>query len=116
MKTIAEIRKENLAAVIKSHWGGKASRLAAKLNCEKTTLSRIFSTTKTRRDMGGPLARRIEKASGLDSGWMDTPHDDKPAQERDYCVVIAEKIRDLSDDDRQMIEKMIEFARSRPGR
>lgn len=113
MKTIHDVRRENLATVIQTHWQGKAARLAAKLKCEKTVLSRIKSETKSRRNMGAPLARKIEDASGLDRGWMDTDHNAKPADISEYAWKLAEQIEQLPVADQQMVEMLVAHARRR---
>jgi len=113
MQTIYEVRRANLAAVIVSHWGGVAASLAKTLKCEKTVLSRIASKTKTRRNMGAGLARRIEIASKLQSGWMDTAHDGKAPESTDYAQALAEQISKLPVADQQMIELLVAHAMRR---
>lgn len=110
MQTIYEVRRQNLASVIVSHWGGVAARLAKALKCEKTVLSRIASKTESRRNMGAGLARRIEIASKLQSGWMDTVQDAQTAQHSDYAQGIAEQLRRLPVADQQMIELIVAHA------
>ena len=115
MQTIYDVRRQNLAKVIDSHWGGVAAQLAKKLKCEKTVLSRITSKAESRRNMGAGLARRIEVASKLQNGWMDTIHDDKTAATGDYAQALAEQIRQLPAADQQMIELLVAHAIRRQG-
>lgn len=69
---IRTIRRENLAALVRSRGGNKA--LADAINTDPAYISQLLST-RTRADMGHSLARRIETALDLPFGWMDQPHD-----------------------------------------
>lgn len=110
MQTIADVRRQNLVAVIESHYGGVAARLARKLNSKKTVLWRVTANTKSRQNMGDKLARRIEAVSGLPPGWMDTIHTPIAAQSGDYETELAAQIRLLPDSDKQMIEMLVAHA------
>lgn len=109
MVTIQDIRRANLEKVLANKWGGKGARLAKALEVSQTVLSRIKSTTDTRRDMGNELARRIEEVSALPSGWMDERHDIDEATE------LAERIRALDPVERQMVELIVSLAARRSG-
>jgi len=79
MKTIGEIRRDNLLELIEEH--GSLAQLNELMGLARTdaTLSQIKnrsldSKTKKPRAMGDPLARRLEKACGREAGWMDNVH------------------------------------------
>lgn len=82
MKTIAEIRRDNLLLLIAEH--GSLAALNVKIGLTRTdaTLSQIKngspdSKTKVAKSMGEAVARRIENSLGLEVGWMDNsqiPH------------------------------------------
>lgn len=76
MPTISEIRRKNLRAVIDADFDGVPARLAKAVGCQQTTITRLYSSAESARNMGDRLARRIELATGRDSGWMDAIHDD----------------------------------------
>lgn len=76
MKTIAEIRNENLQTA-KKIAGGTFELLAEKTETNAAYLSQINNgaidpKTKKPRTMGSVTARKIEKGLKLQSGWMDT--------------------------------------------
>ena len=82
MKTIAEIRRDNLLILISEH--GTTAALNTRVGMTRTdaTLSQIKnrspdSKTGAPKGMGDALARRIEVSLGLEVGWMDNsqvPH------------------------------------------
>lgn len=79
MKTIAEIRRDNLMILIGEQ--GSMAALNEKIGLVRTdaTLSQIKnqsqdSKTGVPKAMGDAFARRIENQLGLESGWMDNIH------------------------------------------
>lgn len=68
---IKQIRRSNMLALI----GGEKTKaaFARKVGTEPAYISQILST-KTKADIGDVVARAIEKAYGLDYGWMDHEH------------------------------------------
>lgn len=77
MKTVEEVRRLRLIALRDEH--GSLSPIKQRLGMTSTdsTLSQIVnqsagSKTGAPKTMGSPLARRIETAMELPSGWMDT--------------------------------------------
>jgi hypothetical protein len=79
MKTIGEIRLDNLLLLIERH--GSLAKLNQEIGLARTdaTLSQIKnrspdSKTGTPKAMGTPVARRIELKLKLEVGWMDNPH------------------------------------------
>ena len=77
MKTIAEIRLDNLLVLIEEF--GSAEALAAKVNSSAVYISQLKnrapdSKTKKPRQIGDPLARKMEASCGKERGWMDHQH------------------------------------------
>lgn len=77
MKTIAEIRLENLLLLIEEL--GSAEALAARVNSSAVYMSQLKnrapdSKTKKPRQIGDPLARKMESCCGKELGWMDHEH------------------------------------------
>lgn len=80
MKTVADIRRDNLLVAIKR--AGTAANLAAAAQVSTAYLSQVKSrqpesSSGRPRNMGDDVARRIEKALGEPVGWMDTPRGDE---------------------------------------
>lgn len=79
MQIVEETRRQRLNMLIKQHGG--VSALVAAIAVPKITnsaLSRIANANKrhergTTYDMGPDMARSIETALTLETGWMDTP-------------------------------------------
>ncbi|MEX5744680.1 S24 family peptidase [Massilia sp. X63] len=81
MQTIDEVRRQNLEVAIKRM--GSAARLADASGTSPAYISQIKNRTpdsKTGRPkaMGDDMARRIEVALGVQSGWMDQQHGPTP--------------------------------------
>jgi hypothetical protein len=77
VKTIGDIRRENLEALITE--AGTLEKLAAAASTSPQYLSQIRNQTldvKTGRprEMGTAMARRLEEAGRKTSGWMDAEH------------------------------------------
>lgn len=77
MKTIAEIRLDNLDLLIAEF--GTQDRVAEKSGTSPVYLSQIKNKTpdaKTGklRQMGDPTARKLESGCGKEIGWMDNTH------------------------------------------
>lgn len=86
MKTIQEIRRENLNFLIEQY--GSLANLNSVLGRSRTdgTLSQIRNaainkSSGKRRAMGNAVAREIEKILNLGYGWMDIEHDNTSAIE-----------------------------------
>lgn len=71
MKTIEEIRRDN-ARKLRDSAGGNAS-FATILDREPTQMSRVIGKNPTKQ-IGGDLARHIEKCFNLPLGWLDKEH------------------------------------------
>lgn len=77
MKTIAEIRHENLRALINEF--GSQAEIARRCDASDVYISQIVKKhpdTKTNRprQIGDAMARRLEEGCGKDVGWMDNLH------------------------------------------
>lgn len=81
MKSVQEIRRENLMFLIEQY--GSIAQLNITLGRKRTdgTLSQIKnaavnSQTNKARNMGAGVAREIERKLNLEMGWMDVEHDE----------------------------------------
>lgn len=78
MQTVQDTRRQRVGMLKKMHGTWAALNLAIGWDKTSTRLSQIHSGT-LRSDRGTPYtmgdetAREIEKALGLEQGWMDTP-------------------------------------------
>ncbi len=77
MKTIAEIRLDNLRLLISDF--GTQDRVAELAGTSPVYLSQILngaadSKTGKVRQIGDPLARKLEEGCGKETGWMDNIH------------------------------------------
>lgn len=74
MRTIDEIRRDNLRHVIDNEFPS-ARQLALKMGTNPNNLSRIFSDKEAhRRNVGDDMARSVERAASKPRGWMDIDH------------------------------------------
>lgn len=67
---IADIRRENIRKYIKDNFRTRAE-FAEKINKSPAQVAMWFMKSQGRRDIGEKLARDIETALELPSGWMD---------------------------------------------
>lgn len=77
VKTIADIRHDNLLELIEEF--GSAEALAEAADTSPVYLSQLRnkapdSKTGKPRQIGDPLARKLEGAAGKPEGWMDNVH------------------------------------------
>jgi hypothetical protein len=102
-RTIADIRKYNLELLINES-GLRKGKFADKIDTAPAYISQILST-KTKRDMGNELARKIELIVNKPYGWMDETHyEDLEQKTADPLVEAIEK---LSEADRLMIFRVV---------
>lgn len=99
MKSISEIRRENLIEVIRRYFDNNQTRMAERMEVQQSVISRWV---KGHRNVGTVSARKIEEISGRPKFWLDTDHvlsisDDRDPQEyevRSYVgEVVAENLR-----------------------
>lgn len=71
---IADIRRRRLRQLIDEQYDGVDASFAAKIDRQASYVSFLFTKNDKggyRRNIGEKLARHIEKAAGLPSGWLD---------------------------------------------
>ena len=73
--TTTEIRRKNLRILIKEIGG--IDLLAKKLKMKSTQINQL-SKSRSEARIGSWLAREIEHKLGLQSGWLDMPHNHLP--------------------------------------
>ncbi|EJD6539131.1 helix-turn-helix transcriptional regulator [Providencia rettgeri] len=83
MKSIQDIRRDNLVFVIEKHYEGKQKSLAAALGCAPNVISRYLmsSDMKSHRSLSDPIARKIEHLTKLPKYYMDKDHLNVPAEQ-----------------------------------
>jgi hypothetical protein len=84
MKTVYDVRRENLRAMVKS-WGGPTS-LAKKLGHANGSYLAQLVGPNPRRDVSEKVAREIESKLGLTLGWMDQEHERQPGKLNDQAL------------------------------
>lgn len=72
MKSIEEIRRNNLQAVIDTRCAGSQTAAARKLGYERPTL--VNHWVRGKKNVGNDVARAIEAAFKLPKNWMDAEH------------------------------------------
>lgn len=104
MRTVEEIRRNRLELLVEEF--GSLAELGKRLNlnARDSTLSQYRnrsrdSKTAKPKNMGSPMARRLESACGKELGWMDTDPDLWPFADVDHG-----KLRALSERHRTLIE------------
>lgn len=80
MKTVEEVRRERLLLLLKEYGTLVAINEKIGLTKRDSTLSQIVNSAKNSRtgkgkEMGSPMARKLEAACGKAPGWMDTDPD-----------------------------------------
>ncbi|MBB3142219.1 LexA family protein [Halomonas organivorans] len=68
---IADLRRDNLRALLNERFEGKKAALAHAIEREPSYISRCLSDKAHRKKIGEDFARHIEKALALPNGWMD---------------------------------------------
>lgn len=71
MKSINDIRRENLRDIIDRDFNGTQSRLAERMTIQANLVSRWV---KGHKNIGDNAARKIERVAGRPSNWMDFDH------------------------------------------
>ncbi|WGL97373.1 helix-turn-helix transcriptional regulator [Arsenophonus sp. aPb] len=76
MKSIRDIRRDNLIYIIEKYYDGKQRRLAEALECAPNVISRYLSSSdlKSHRDISDHTARKIEYLTRTPKYWMDKDH------------------------------------------
>lgn len=100
------IRRENLRALVAKY--PTQAEFAALCGTAPSVLSLILSPN-PRRNLGPKLARQIEQATGIESGWLDVPHQEAgKARALSNAEIISEGI-DVWDDDTPLDDDEIEL-------
>ncbi|OZI44504.1 hypothetical protein CEK29_07180 [Bordetella genomosp. 5] len=81
MKSIKEIRRDNLARAIDLRCDGNQTRAALLLGYSTPSLVSRYTTSA--KDIGDRAARKMEEVFGLPANWMDTPHEAANGAARD---------------------------------
>ncbi|MEH4963379.1 helix-turn-helix domain-containing protein [Escherichia coli] len=71
MKSIHDIRRDNLKDLIDREFNGVQSRLAERMEIEPNLVSRWSNNKKK---IGDTVARKIEKAGNKPTNWLDVDH------------------------------------------
>jgi SOS-response transcriptional repressor LexA len=72
MQSIYDIRRGNLAALLRVRFQGQQVQFAELMGYEPSMVSRLLSkNAKTRQNIGSKLARKIEAKMGLVENWLD---------------------------------------------
>lgn len=71
MKSIHDIRRDNLKDLIDREFNGVQSRLAERMGIEPNLVSRWSNNKKK---IGDTVARKIEKAGNKPTNWLDVDH------------------------------------------
>jgi SOS-response transcriptional repressor LexA len=72
MKSIEEIRRENLSSLIAARCGGNESEASRVLEYDRPTM--VNHWTSGRKNMSTPSARKVEEKFSLPAFWMDVEH------------------------------------------
>lgn len=98
MKTISEIRLDNLELLVREH--GSQDKVAELAGTSPVYLSQLFnkamdSKTGRPRQIGDPLARKLEIGCKKEIGWMDNAHPPHSYRnERIHSAVLAMEAMD----------------------
>ena len=74
MRSIRDIRKDNLKYIIDTRFSGVVNRTARAIGVQQSQIARVFAKGEYRRNVGDNLARRIEMSLNLEEGWLDQEH------------------------------------------
>jgi hypothetical protein len=75
MKSISEIRRDNLIDICQSFFDGNQEKLAGALGRDKNVISRVMNPNHSQpREIGNSLARSIEASLKLEQNWLDNTH------------------------------------------
>lgn len=96
------IRKERTQELVDTQYGGVARRLAEKIDKSESFLRNLING---RKGMGEKVARDIEKALGLYSGYLDTP------PEQQSAAFIFELLKDVNPEHYDIIKRLCALLR-----
>ncbi|EJO9548332.1 helix-turn-helix transcriptional regulator [Cronobacter sakazakii] len=112
MKSIYDIRRENLSDILRRDFDGKQSRLAERMGIQPNLVSRWENGVK---NIGSNSARRIEEAARRDSHWLDVDHelaqlaatDDSDEVSTDIGTLAASTLRTWMEQSGQMSQQRV---------
>ncbi|EKF8821428.1 TPA: helix-turn-helix domain-containing protein [Cronobacter sakazakii] len=112
MKSIYDIRRENLSDILRRDFDGKQSRLAERMGIQPNLVSRWENGVK---NIGSNSARRIEEAARRDSHWLDVDHelaqlaatDDSDEVSTDIGTLAASTLRTWMEQNGQMSQQRV---------
>ncbi|ELY4225664.1 helix-turn-helix domain-containing protein [Cronobacter sakazakii] len=112
MKSIYDIRRENLSDILRRDFDGKQSRLAERMGIQPNLVSRWENGVK---NIGSNSARRIEEAARRDSHWLDVDHelaqlaatDDSDDVSTDIGTLAAATLRTWMEQNGQMSQQRV---------
>jgi uncharacterized protein YigA (DUF484 family) len=110
-KTATEIRRSNLRLLIREAGGN--DRISRRLNMEKRELAQLTNLN-NECSIGTWLAREIEEKLGLESGWLDKPHEYLPTSARSIAQKWLILPSALQDQISSYIDMQIESLRNEP--
>jgi hypothetical protein len=98
MKSISEIRRDNLIDICQSFFDGNQEKLANALGRDKNVISRVLNPQHSQpREIGNSLARGIESTLKIEPNWLDNTHDNKSETRPTDCQ-IAETLANYTND------------------
>lgn len=113
MKTITEIRRNNLKNLVVEHKTQKA--LSKAINKLPTQLSHIFNKNKKTgeyiRNIGNQYARDVEKELSLPHLWMDEDHDPTVSETANINLldqILLNKIAELNENDKLLLITLVD--------
>ncbi|NBM55622.1 XRE family transcriptional regulator [Proteus sp. G2669] len=76
VRSIAEIRRDNLIYIIERYYNGKQKLLADALGVAPSMISRYLSPKglKSHRELTDPMSRKVEYVTRISKYWMDVDH------------------------------------------
>lgn len=128
MKTVSDIRRANLEALIQEY--GTLEAVAAKGSTSSVYLSQIRNSAKDAktgrpRQMGDKMARALERGCGKPPGWMDADHSGQPPVIYDpeagsgmtlaaAIAYLGRRLQDVDAMDRRAVLEMLRVLETRP--
>lgn len=97
MKTISEIRRDNVQTLLTMHLMSKTA-LASRL---EVTVQQVYQVlgSNPQRNIGDKFARKIEEAFSMPSGWLDQDHAGSERKEGGRTTVSARPVLVWDDED-----------------
>lgn len=107
---IYDLRKENLQKLIAQRYDGVIKKLCTDMGVAHNTIWRLVADSKHSRNIGEDLARRIEEATGVPSGYLDLNEADQVDAE---VSDMARRISALPKRNREALMEMLSVIEAR---